>query len=297
VAAYVAIVQFTLRDFLSIGKLLSGVSRFYGQVDRYMRFIHSASPALQPSAAKAAEREPGEPARRTGKVPTLVVQSMDGAHATFRPAEGSVVALFAPPGSPPFPTLFLDTIDPTQGLELRLPAGIDATIFDRRIPLAENVALPANADQHAIERLVSLFAPPATRPPPPGWLTRTPASFRGGAPEWLVAALKVVAARQRGLDCLVIPARLLAELPPGWRATCREMLDHGVLYVLHTSTGTIGQFEETAALIADSERFVCWTSFEAQRVGKVQRFCRDVAERSKAKAMAQAEDAALLLEE
>jgi hypothetical protein len=145
--------------------------------------------------------------------------------------------------------------------------------------------------------LVSLFAPPATRPPPPGWLTRTPASFRGGAPEWLVAALKVVAARQRGLDRLVIPARLLAELPPGWRATCREMLDHGVLYVLHTGTGTIGQLEEAAALIADSERFVCWTSFEVQRVGKVQRFCRDVAERSKAKAMAQAEDAALLLEE
>jgi hypothetical protein len=32
-------------------------------------------------------------------------------------------------------------------------------------------------------------------------------------------------------------------------------------------------------------------------VGKVQRFCRDVAQRTKVKAMAQAEDAALLLEE
>jgi ABC-type multidrug transport system fused ATPase/permease subunit len=306
VAAYVAIVQFTLRDFLSIGKLLSGVSRFFGQVDRYMRFIRSAAPAIQPAAtpsavvtsaaATSAGREPGAPAGATRKVPTLAVPSMDGARPTFTPAEGSVVALFAPPGSPPFATLFLDAVDATPG-EIRLPAGIDATIFDRRIPLVENVALPASADQPAIEQLVSRFAPPATRPPRPGWLMRTPGSFRDGVPDWLVAALKVVAARQRGFGCLVIQAGLLAELPPTWHAACREMLDGGVLYVLHTGAATIGRFEETAALIADSERFICWTSFEAQRVVDVQRFCRDVAERSKAKALAEAEDAALLLEE
>jgi hypothetical protein len=287
VAAYVAIVQFTLRDFLSIGKLLSGVSRFYGQVDRYMRFLHSAAAAHKADVPGAASR----------RIPTLAVPSMAGVDPTFTPAPGSVVAVFAPSGSPPFAALFLDALDPTQNPEVGLPAGIDAALFDRRVPLAENVVLPIGADRRSVEQLVSLFAPPDARGLRPGWLARAPASFRDGVPPWLICALKVVAARQRGLGCVAIQAGLLGELPPSWHVACREILGDGVLFVLHSSSGTIGRFEETAALIADTERLICWTSFEGQRVGRVRRFCREVAERSKTAAAAQAEDAALLLEE
>jgi ABC-type multidrug transport system fused ATPase/permease subunit len=266
VAVYVAIVQFALADFLSVGKLLSCVSKHYGPVERYTKFVRSARQAPAPAQAKAATLRPL----------VLRVPAMDGAEASFVPAEGDTVAVFIPPRATPFPMMFLDALDASAPIDLICPAWIDASVLDRRVSLAENLALPAETDRGSIERSVMSFGPKEATPLAPGWLNRTPASFRHGLPDWVICALKVVAARERGQASFALQATLLAALPESWRSTFRHYLGDGVLFVLHAYRTSIGRFGEQTVLIGDSDDLLSWAPIEKDRLDDIKAFCRDV---------------------
>ena len=266
VAVYVAFVQFALSDFLAFGKLLSYVSKHYGPVGRYMKFVRSASQAPVPARADAATLAP----------PVLRVPAIDGTEASFRPAEGDTVAVFIPPRATPFPMMFLDALDVAAPTGLMCPAWIDASVLDQGVSLAENLALPAGTDGGSIERAVKSFGPEAAMPLAPGWLNRTPADLRHGLPDWSVCALKVVAARERGQASIALQASLFAALPEKWRAACQQTLGHGVLFVLHADPALIGRFSERAVLLGDADGLLCWAPIEKNRLDAIKAFCRDV---------------------
>jgi hypothetical protein len=268
VAVYVAFVQFALSDFLAVGKLLSYVSKHYGPVGRYMKFVRSASQAPVPARADAGMLVP----------PVLRVPAMDGTEASFRPAEGDTVAVFIPPRATPFPMMFLDALDAAAPTGLMCPAWIDASVLDQGVSLGENLALPAETDGGSIERAVMSFGPEAATPLAPGWLNRTPANLRPGLPDWVVCALKVVAARERGQASIALQASLLAALPKTWRSACRQFFGNGVLFVLHANPALIGRFGERSALIGDVDGLLCWALIERDRVDAIKAFCRDVAQ-------------------
>ena len=272
VAVYVVVVQFALRDFLSVGRLLSSVSVHYGQVERYMNFVRSASRASESGWASTGSRG----------LPTLKVPAMNGAASTLPLGDGGLIAVFVPPqGSLPFAVMFLDALDSLSGTEFALPAWIDASLLDPRLPLAENLALPATTDLAAVERAVMRFAPvdfPAIKP---GWSKRTPASFPDGLPDWLVCALKVVAARARGHGCLALQAMLARKLGKAWRSACRECLADGVLFVIHRNPDLIGRYGEHAALIGDTDGFLCWAPIDKTDLTAITHFCREVSAAAK----------------
>jgi ABC-type multidrug transport system fused ATPase/permease subunit len=268
VAVYVALVQFALSDFLSIGKLLSYVSKHYGPVGRYMNFVRSASRASAPASAEAATLRPL----------MLHVPAMDGAEPSFRPAEGDAVAVFIPPRSTPFSMMFLDALDASAAADLACPAWIDASVLDQRVSLAENLALSAKTDRRSIERAVASFGPEEATLVAPGWLDRTPANFPHGLPDWVICALKVVAARERGQASIALQASLFAALPETWRAACRQILNDGVIFVLYANPALIGRFGERTALIGDADHLLCWAPIEKDRQDAITAFCRDMAQ-------------------
>jgi hypothetical protein len=244
------------------------VSKHYGPVGRYMMFVRSASQV--PVRARSDAVPLG--------APVLRVPAIDGAEAWFRPAEGDMVAVFIPPGATPFPMMFLDALDTATPTGLMCPAWIDPSVLDQRVSLAENLALPTETDSNSIERAVMSFEPQAGAPLAPGWLNRPPAELPQSLPDWVVCAVKVVAARERGQASIALRASLLAVLPETWGAACRQILGHGVVFVLHANPALIGRFGERAALIGHHDGLLCWAPIEKDRLGDIKALCRHVAQ-------------------
>ena len=191
--------------------------------------------------------------------------------------------MFIPPQATPFPIMFLDALDASATSDLICPAWIDASILEPGVSLADNFALPTGTDYEDMERAVVSFGPKEAPPLAPGWLRRTPASLRHGLADWVVCALKVVAARARGHASIALHATLLAKLPETWRAACRELLGDGVLFVLHANPALIGRFGERAALVGDRDGLLCWAPVDEDHLGAITDFCRDVAQQQKQK--------------
>jgi hypothetical protein len=203
---------------------------------------------------------------------------MDGSRTSLSLADGGTVAVFIPPQATPFPIMFLDALDASAATDLMCPAWIDASMLEPGVSLADNLALPSATDSEEVERAVVSFGPTEAAPLAPGWLHRTPANFRHGLPDWVICALKVVAARERGHASIALHATLLAKLPETWRAACREFVGERVLFVLHANPALIGRFGERAALIGDADGLLCWAPIEQDRLDAITAFCRDLAQ-------------------
>jgi hypothetical protein len=244
VAVYVAVARYVLKDFASAGKFMSGLSRVFGPVERYIRFVRSAA---------LADREPPPPARAGGPL-RLRVAALAGDEPVLALGPGQTAALLTRDRQLPLGVLLVDHAAGPVGPV----AWIDAQLLAEDAPLLANLALPAGVSPRMIEAEAARMAPPDDAVPyRPGWLRRTVAELPTPPPDWLVCALKVAVAARRGACCLAMESHTLQALPPAWRAAWPEVFE-GPLLIVQRDLRLLGQGGESVALLAEGERFMGW---------------------------------------
>lgn len=258
VAAYVAVVRFTLADFVQVSTLANGFTRFHAQFTLYRRFTGDAANAV------------GAPARPSGP-PTLRIADLVGGGMGWQPAAGTIAALLTPPNPmPSVPNMVHDATD-----DAVLLARIDRTLLDDFVPLRSLLALSDDVDDLDISRSLAAFGPGdvTIRPPEPGWLDR-PASlgWRQELPLARLAALQAIAARKRGATVVAMDLQLFEDLGPSWRVAAAPHLANAVLLLLYQPSDVTGNLDmhlarlgrlgETAVLVADGRQLIGWVAID-----------------------------------
>ena len=135
--------------------------------------------------------------------------------------------------------------------------------------LRANLGLDATLDEATATALLEPFMPATARLPAfePGWLDRpTAIGWNAELPRWVLRALRVIAATQRGVAIVAMNAAQYAQLPEVWRAACRRHLAGSVLLIVHRDLAYAGQFGERAAILCDGQRLTGWVPFPAEPV-------------------------------
>jgi ABC-type multidrug transport system fused ATPase/permease subunit len=248
IAVYVTVARYVLKDFAAAGKFMSGLSRQFGPVERYIRFVRSAA---------LADLEPPAPARPEGPL-RLRVPELAGAAPELALEPGSVAAVISRDPQLPLGALVAAQAEAGPG-GLGPVAWIDAELLAPDAPLVANLAVPAGTDLRAVERDALRLAPAqAGLAYPPGWLLRTVAELPTPPPDWLICALKVAVAARRGASCLAAEAGSLLALPEAARRGWAELFPDGPLLVLHRDLQRVGQAGESVALLAEDGRLSGW---------------------------------------
>lgn len=248
VAVYVAVARYVLKDFAAAGKFMTGLSRVFGPVERYIRFVRSAA---------LADPEPLPPACPDGPL-RLRVAALAGDAPLLVLEPGSVAAILTRDRQLPLGVLVADHA--VAGADGVGPvAWIDPELLAEDAPLLANLAVPAGVDPRTIEAAAVRMAPPDDAVPyRAGWLRRTMAELPTPPPDWLICALKVAVAARRGASCLAIESRTLEALPAAARAAWPRVFTAGPLLVVHRDLRLLGQAGEAVALLVDGGRPVGW---------------------------------------
>jgi hypothetical protein len=261
-----------LKDFGAIGKFMTGLSRHFGPVERYSRFVRSAA---------LAEAAPALPQRRLGPL-VLRARSLAGTPGPLVMPPGSAAAVLTRDRRPALGVLLMDHAE-TEGQRLGPVAWIDGEILLEDAPLLANLAWPGELDAAEIEAEAATFAPPDDPVPyRPGWSHRPLPQLPAPPPEWLVCALKVVVASRRGACCLAIRGEVLQALPEAWREACRRSFTGGPLLVLHRDVRSLGQAGETAALLVGGGQIIGWLPVTADNHKELAAQLRRMVERTRA---------------
>jgi hypothetical protein len=244
VAVYVAVARYVLKDFASAGKFMSGLSRVFGPVERYIRFVRSAA---------LADPEPPLPAQSGGPL-RLRVAALAGDEPGLALEPGQAAALLTRDRQLPLGVLVVDHAAGQVGPV----AWIDAELLAGDAPLLANLAVPAGVSPRAIEAEAARMAPPDDAVPyRAGWLRRTVAELPTPPPDWLICALKVAVAARRGACCLAVESHTFQALPPAARTAWPEIFK-GPLLIVQRDLRLLGQGGERVALLAEGERFIGW---------------------------------------
>jgi hypothetical protein len=252
VAVYVAVTRYVLKDFGSIGKFMNGLSRQFGPVEQYIRFVRSAA---------LADAEPLPPEGSGGPL-VLRARSLQGGDERLALAPGSITALVTRDRNL-MPALLLMTHAEVPGRELGPIAWVDGELLMEDVPLTANLALPAGLDPAEIEAAAARMAP-ADDPVPyrPGWSTRPVSQLPTPPPEWLICALKLALAERRGAACIAIDGPTFQALPEAWRAAWPGIFTRGPLLVLYRELREVGRAGETAAMLVEDGRIQVWAPLD-----------------------------------
>ena len=258
VAAYVAVVRFTLADFVQVSTLANGFTRFHAQFTLYRRFIGDAA------------RAEDDPPEAGDAAPVLRIRNLVDGKSRWRPHRGTIAALLTPPI--PVPSIPMMVFDAADGAEGRLTlARIDRGLLDDQAPLRALLGLAADVDEVEIAAALDAFEPEADAPSTqePGWLDR-PATigWRRELSPGRLAGLQAIAAARRRAAVVAMDLAFFDELGPAWRAAAGEELAGSVLILIYQPTDAVGNLDmhfirlgrlgESAVLLADGKRIVGW---------------------------------------
>jgi hypothetical protein len=252
VAVYVAVTRFVLKDFGSIGKFMTGLSRQFGPVEHYIRFVVSAA---------MADAEP-TPAEGPGGPVTLRARDLGG-HEDRLVLEPGTVAAVVSRDRNLMPALLLLTHGEPPGQEPGPVFWVDGDLLLEDVPVTANLAMPAGMAAAELEAMAARLAPPDDPVPyRAGWTTRPVSQLPTPPPEWLICALKLAVAERRGAACVAIDAPTFLSLPETWRAAWPGIFTRGPMLVLYRDMLNVGPSGEATALLVEDGRIQVGTRLD-----------------------------------
>lgn len=270
VATYAAAVRFALSDFVSVCKIASSMTKYHAQIAKHREFVIDALPCLRD-------------ARRDAAVISWPIElRLGGLHdpgATLAMQRGDVLALVAPGRARyALPLLFDGLIASRDGDQLPYtPVLIDSGLLVPDLGLRDNVGLPPDISEAAVERALAPFGPDGEQPSfvRPGWLDRSLELVP--LPQWALSALHVIAVRARHRPLVAIDLSQFAAMSPHWRDACRTALAESVLILIHSRPNSIGRHDERAAIVSDGDALRGWLPVPAGADEKrLARFCAKI---------------------
>jgi hypothetical protein len=252
VAVYVAAVRFALSDFVSVCKIASNLIKHHAQIAHYREFVVGALPVLSraKNGSTRAARWPIE----------LDLPGLHDSSITLAAHPGDVLAVIMPSRvRARIGGLFLGVIGTREGHGLDVPVLVDSGLLAPEASLRANFGLPEEVADAAVERALAAFAPQGEGAAcaEPGWLDR-PVAQIGAVPEWVLAALHIVAVRWRGKSLVAMVASRFALMPDRWQTACRAALDDRVLLLLHATPTRVGQYGERAVIFCEDQSLRGW---------------------------------------